>query len=122
MVVASHVLEHIKEDIAALRQIRRILRPGGAALLPVPLVGPTTVEYPAPSKGDCGHVRAPGYDYFERYEPIFARVERFSSGAFDERFQPWVYEDRSCWPTPDFPYRLPSPGERHEDVVPVCWA
>ena len=29
LVYASHVLEHIKEDDEALREIRRILRPGG---------------------------------------------------------------------------------------------
>ena len=36
MVICSHVLEHVPDDAAALREIRRILRPGGRALLLVP--------------------------------------------------------------------------------------
>lgn len=34
--IACDVLEHVPDDAAALREIRRILRPGGSALLTVP--------------------------------------------------------------------------------------
>ena len=37
-VYASHVLEHIREDRVALSEIRRILKPGGLAILPLPFV------------------------------------------------------------------------------------
>lgn len=47
--IASHVLEHIKEDRQALSEIRRVLRPGGIAVLPVPLSAKVTVEYDAPN-------------------------------------------------------------------------
>lgn len=36
-VIASHVLEHVADDHAALRELWRILRPGGTALVMVPL-------------------------------------------------------------------------------------
>ncbi len=120
-VYASHVLEHIREDLAAIGEVRRILRPGGIAVLPVPIVAPATIEYPEPNPNETFHVRAPGPDYFDRYERWFARVERHTSEALPERFQPYVYEDRSRWPTAECPLRPPMPGERHADVVPVCY-
>lgn len=119
-VYASHVLEHIREDDRAIGEIRRVLRPGGVAVLPVPIVAEKTIEYPEPNPNETFHVRAPGLDYFDRYERWFAAVERHRSDSVPERFQPWIYEDRSRWPTPECPLRRPMPGERHVDVVPVC--
>jgi SAM-dependent methyltransferase len=121
LVYASHVLEHIRDDEAALREIRRILRPGGLAVLPVPIVAPATVEYPAPSPFETFHVRAPGADYFDRYRRHFARVDVHGSGDFDPRHQLFVHEDRSRFPSARMPHRPPMPGDRHPDYVPVCW-
>jgi SAM-dependent methyltransferase len=36
LVFATDVVEHVDDDLAALREIRRVLRPGGRALLTVP--------------------------------------------------------------------------------------
>ena len=121
LVYASHVLEHIDQDRAALAEIRRILAPGGLAVLPVPLVGPRTVEYPAPNPFEAFHVRAPGYDYYDRYEEFFDRVDLLSSEDAPPAAQTFVHEDRSHWPTRLMPHRLPTPGDRHLDVVPLCW-
>ena len=121
-VYASHVLEHVPADERALTEIRRILRPGGVAVLPVPIVADFTVEYPAPNPHEFGHVRAPGPDYFDRYKSHFRRVKVYWSTSFPERYQTFVYQDRSHWPTPDCPLLPPSPGERHPDAVPVCYA
>jgi SAM-dependent methyltransferase len=121
-VFASHVLEHVPDDGKAIAEIRRVLKPGGIALLPVPIVAERTVEYPAPNPHESGHVRAPGYDYFDRYRRHFARVELIDSGAFPPDFQLFVYEDRSAYPSKDCPLRPPMTGERHRDVVPVCYA
>lgn len=122
LVFASHVLEHIRDDEVALREIRRVLKPGGLALLPVPIVAPATVEYPAPNPFESLHVRAPGPDYFDRYRRHFARVELRGSDDFDPRHQLYIYEDRSAPDPRRFPHRPPMPGDRHPDVVPVCWA
>jgi SAM-dependent methyltransferase len=122
LVFASHVLEHIRDDDRALAEIRRILRPNGIAILPVPIVAHETVEYPEPNPSEAHHVRAPGVDYFRRYERHFARVVRFSSDLLPAKHQPFIYEDRTQWPTEASPLRPAMLGERHVDIVPVCYA
>ena len=81
-VFASHVLEHIREDARALSEIRRVLKPGGIAVLPVPIFETKTVEYPGPNPHEECHVRAPGLDYYDRYSRHFRRIARFDSASF----------------------------------------
>jgi SAM-dependent methyltransferase len=121
-VFASHVLEHIRNDTRAIKEIRRVLRPGGIAIIPVPLVAVRTIEYPAPNPYEGDHVRAPGLDYFDRCSPYFSRIDRFTSDLLPEKYQLFVYEDRTKWPTLECPLRLAMQGERHVDLVPVCYA
>jgi SAM-dependent methyltransferase len=85
-VLCVHVLEHVTNDGAALRELRRVLAPGGEAIVMVPLLGPTTQEDPAapPEErirrfGQADHVRLYGTDLNERiaaagFEP---RVDHF---------------------------------------------
>jgi SAM-dependent methyltransferase len=120
-VYASHVLEHIRDDERAISELRRILRPGGIAILPVPVVAEKTIEYPEASPREGYHVRAVGFDYFDRYERYFSKVDRIGSDALPSRFQPFIYEDRTVYPTEICPWRPPMPGEKHVDVVPVCY-
>jgi len=121
VVIASHVLEHIPDDNRALAELRRIIKPGGIAILPVPIVSQYTIEYPQPNDSESGHVRAPGFDYFTRYRNYFDRIEEFSSESFPEIYQLYIYEDRTIYPTSESPLRTPMPGERHIDIVPVCF-
>lgn len=120
-VYASHVLEHIKDDFKAISEVRRILKPGGIAILPVPIICKTTVEYPEPNPLETFHVRAPGEDYYERYSQVFSRVELFSSKDFPEKYQIFIYEDRSIYPNEGSPMRQPCLGGKHIDIVPVCF-
>lgn len=106
-IFASHVLEHVADDERALREIRRVLRPGGIAVLPVPVSQGRTEEYAAPDPLQHGHVRAPGMDYFERYRRHFAEVEIWSSSRFAGAFQLHCIERAG--------------GARREDYVPVCY-
>ena len=121
LVLACHVLEHVREDQRALGEIRRVLSTNGMAILPVPIVSGMTVEYPAPNPHEHMHVRAPGLDYYDRYKTMFSRVDLSRSGDFDDEFQTWTYEDRSRWPTKALPLRGPMFGARHEDFIPVCY-
>lgn len=120
-IFASHVLEHIKDDLKALAEIRRVLKAGGIAILPVPIVGVETIEYPESNPFEAGHVRAPGLDYYQRYFNYFLRIKNFSSEDFPEKYQTFVYEDRSIYPTDKCPWRQPMAGEKHIDLVPVCF-
>ena len=74
-VICQHVLEHIEDDRSAIAEIYRILRPGGWALISVPLRldQPTyedaSIVTPADRKaafGEISHVRFYGYDLRER--------------------------------------------------------
>lgn len=121
-VYASHVLEHVPDDRRAIREIRRILTPSGIAVLPVPIAAEKTVEYGAPNPHESGHVRAPGYDYFDRYREVFARVELVRSESLPEIHQVYVYADFTMFPTEACPLRPPMSGTRHADIVPICYA
>ncbi len=120
-VFASHVLEHIPDDKKAISEIRRVLKPNGIAILPVPLITEKTIEYPEPNENESYHVRAPGFDYYNRYRPFFSKIKQFSSEALPKIHQLYIYEDRSQWPTKECPLRSSMPGEKHIDIVPVCY-
>ena len=120
-VFASHVLEHIPDDQKAISEIRRILKPNGIAILPVPICSENTIEYQEPNPHESYHMRAPGMDYFDRYERHFSKVERFSSGSLPKKYQLYNYEDRSKFPTKESPLRTPMQGEKFSDFVPVCY-
>ncbi len=74
VVLCNHVLEHVADDIKAMREIHRVLKPGGWALMQVPFFSPvpgTTFEDNTitDSKererlfGQDDHVRKYGKDY-----------------------------------------------------------
>lgn len=90
-VVCSHVLEHVTDDRAAMREIRRVLRPGGFALILVPVLetpGGGTFEDPSISTpearerayGQRDHARAYGRDFPERARECGFDVEAVSYG------------------------------------------
>jgi hypothetical protein len=70
VIYVSHVLEHIPDDRRAMREIHRVLKPGGWAVLLVPMFGATTREDPTvvdPAErerlfGQDNHVRMYGHD------------------------------------------------------------
>jgi SAM-dependent methyltransferase len=75
--MCNHVLEHVEDDIKAMQEIFRVLKPGGWAILQVPFMGKDldkTYEDPAvdtPAErekvyGQKDHVRIYGRDYPER--------------------------------------------------------
>jgi SAM-dependent methyltransferase len=79
VVLCNHVLEHVRDDIQALKEINRVLRPGGFAILQVPFFPPlpqTTFEDPTVTDpkererlfGQDDHVRKYGLDYTQRME------------------------------------------------------
>ncbi len=77
IVLCNHVLEHVRDDIHAMSEINRVLRPNGFAILQVPFfnpVGDTTFEDNSITDprererifGQDDHVRKYGTDYPKR--------------------------------------------------------
>ncbi len=80
-VMCNHVLEHVEDDKKAMRELFRVLKPGGWAILQVPFIEPVpevTQEDPtiiSPKDrliyyGQEDHVRKYGRDYPERLREI----------------------------------------------------
>jgi SAM-dependent methyltransferase len=72
-ILCSHVLEHVPDDRAAMRELFRVLRPGGTAIVQVPTYAMTTDEDVTltPDEnlarfGQRDHVRIYGADVFDR--------------------------------------------------------
>ena len=75
--ICFHVLEHIPAERAALAEIWRVLKPGGTAVLQVPidLELAVTVEYGKPDPRDAHHVRRHGRDFPDRLRAAGFAVE-----------------------------------------------
>lgn len=81
-VVCYHVLEHIEEDMAALGELHRILKPGGWAIIQVPIHIEKTVHRSELTTEEQerilkfpDHVRGYGKDFKDRLESAGFRVE-----------------------------------------------
>lgn len=90
VVLCNHVLEHVRDDIRAMSEIRRVLKPGGFAILQIPFFKPVQVKtFEDPSItdpkerekifGQDDHVRKYGMDYPQR-------IERAGLKACEETF------------------------------------
>jgi predicted SAM-dependent methyltransferase len=94
VVMAHHVLEHIPDDRAAMRELFRLLKPGGVALLTVP-INPTraeTYEDKAITEPVArwahfsahDHVRYYGMDFADRLRAAGFVVDTFRLGPDEE--------------------------------------
>jgi ubiquinone/menaquinone biosynthesis C-methylase UbiE len=72
-----HVLEHVADARKSIRELFRVLKPGGVAYVMVPLMmgWPETVEFGAPDPNIFDHVRG------------------YSINDFKERLAPFEYEE-----------------------------
>ena len=77
VVFCNHVMEHVADDILAMRELHRVLKPGGWGIIQIPLFHPLpekTYEDPniiSPAErekafGQNDHVRLYGKDYADR--------------------------------------------------------
>ena len=85
LVICSHVLEHVPDDAAAMREMRRVLRPSGTLVLMVPIYGDTTYEDPSITEpedrlahfGQEDHVRKYGRDIVGRLTAVGLDVRQW---------------------------------------------
>jgi len=96
LIICNHVLEHIRADGAAMREIRRALLPEGLALLQVPLsrvlsrtyedFSLRTSEQRKAAFGQRDHVRIYGADFSNRLEHAGLSVRQARvTDEFDEK-------------------------------------
>ena len=95
IVIACDVLEHVPDDIAAMRELHRILKPGGTAILTVPQKdSPSSTDedasVTAPTDrerrfGQKDHVRMYGDDFPERLSRCDFKVDILTVDCFPEK-------------------------------------
>lgn len=94
LIIACDVLEHVVHDRDAMREIRRVLAPGGSAILTVPqcrahrlTFEPTGVEDPRERErlfGQADHVRVYGWDFSAKLEEAGFQVQHRSAADLPE--------------------------------------
>lgn len=111
-IICNHVLEHIPNDLKAMKELYRVLKPGGTAILQIPLKAKlkhtfeddsiTDPKERARIFGQYDHVRVYGMDYFDKLKSVGFKVEVVD---YTQEFSEEEIEK----------FRLP-PGE----LIPVC--
>jgi ubiquinone/menaquinone biosynthesis C-methylase UbiE len=83
VVLCNHVLEHVANDEAAMRELARILAPTGVAVITIPgeWSRPETITFPNTDLN--GHYRDYGMDAKERFQQCFETVELFDQYALN---------------------------------------
>jgi SAM-dependent methyltransferase len=106
-IICYHVLEHILDDRAAMREMFRVLKPGGWAILqsPVEMGRKKTFEDPSVRSkrarrmafGDPDHVRIYGRDYKDRLERAGFRVklDKFALTIYAKKYA--IDPDEIIW-------------------------
>ena len=79
-ILCNHVLEHVDDDLKAMSELFRVLKPGGKAVIQVPLENDLANTFEDNSItnrkkrteifGQYDHVRVYGMDYFERLRSV----------------------------------------------------
>lgn len=92
IVLCNHVLEHVADDIKAMEEIHRVLKPGGWTLMQVPFFSPipdttfedNTITDPKERErlfGQDDHVRKFGKDYPDRINQAGLKAEASTFAA-----------------------------------------
>ena len=117
VVFCNHVLEHIIEDKKAMKELYRVLKPGGWGILQVPLKRANSETYedfsitdPKERQihfGQYDHVRWYAMDYFTRLESVgfeveileysktFSKKEQMRYGLSENEILPIVRKNKS---------------------------
>ncbi len=88
LVICYHVLEHVIDDIRALKEIYRVTKMGGGALIQIPIntkIG-TTLEYGRADPLKTDHVREYGNDVEDRIRAVGFYVKKIQRDSSDLKY------------------------------------
>jgi ubiquinone/menaquinone biosynthesis C-methylase UbiE len=109
IIICNHVLEHVADDIKAMKELHRVVKKGGRAFLLVPVADMektyedasiTTPEGRLEAFGQDDHVRKYGRDYIDRIKSSGFMVDVFQAADFadsNEMKKMKLKEQSSAW-------------------------
>lgn len=109
VIICNHILEHVDDDLLALREIHRVLKPGGWGIIQCPInpqrkttYEDKTITSPAEREkhfGQRDHVREYGQDYPERLSSSGLKVEiiDFPSTLSEEQVKRYALADEAIY-------------------------
>jgi SAM-dependent methyltransferase len=108
VIICNHVLEHVEDDIKAMREFYRVLKKGGWAILLAPIAEGKTFEdalIVLPEErarifGQYDHVRKYGEDYIDRLRSVGFNVNVYKAEDIannDEITKMGLKEDAAKW-------------------------
>ncbi len=94
LIIVWHVFEHVKDDIKAISNMYRVLKPQGNLLVSVPIYPKGNLKTYEDSKiahkdygkihGHYDHCRSCGLDYYKRFETIGFKTNTLFVNSFDQ--------------------------------------
>jgi 2-polyprenyl-3-methyl-5-hydroxy-6-metoxy-1,4-benzoquinol methylase len=98
-IVSFQVIEHIQDDLAYLKEIYRVLKPGGIAMISTPNIKKTLTRNPwhirevfsnVDFKGIDGSARF--YQYYDQNKKSVAKYKRFDIFGLENKLPLWLYQ------------------------------
>jgi SAM-dependent methyltransferase len=95
IIICCHVLEHVPDDRKAMKELFRVLKPKGQAILQVPIsyaletFEDTTIQTPEArfaAYGQTDHVRLYGSDYSDKLKSVGFKVNYFTNLSKNDNY------------------------------------
>ena len=112
VVLCSMVLHYVEDFEAGLREINRVLKPGGLAVLQVPMIHQNTCYTPA-ADSVLNMVVEPGPDFYEAYQVFFDEVRVHRSTDYDDSLHFYLEQ------TDEHPFPMRLAHQKYADTIPV---
>jgi SAM-dependent methyltransferase len=114
IILCSMVLHYVDDYKRALQEIYRVLKPGGFALLPVPMIHEKTNHSPVQNSA-LRMVVEPGPDFYDLYYEYFDELTVSVSTDYDDDLHFFLE------PTDEHPFPLKLAEQKHADIIPVSF-